>query len=268
MANLNDTEPMTHKFMLTMLLQCVFFSLFQAKEDQLIGASQSLRQRLSPSAHVSIARVLATKSDLLNVKKTSSGRERAAAQCEVNKVLIGKVDNIIRSIFTCTFLQDSSVFSDPLGNCAMLTYSVYVCVCGVYRFQTEEGGHRRRDLLQRCHLSNSVLRPHGTSVREEEGGVGEVAESKEVSYKLKLWPCNYTFSVLQGGQEVEEKGRGKVVEKEEGGIVNTAEGEGEKGEGGTDNTVVASNNTTTLNKEMTSRYKSTVIIIIFVKNYM
>ena len=57
----------------------------------MMAALQSTRQLLSPLAHVSVARVLAAKSDLLSVQRTSSGRERAAAQCQINKVLIGKV---------------------------------------------------------------------------------------------------------------------------------------------------------------------------------
>ena len=62
----------------------------QAKDDQIMAALQS--ELLRPSAHVSIARVLAAKSDLLGVQRTSSGRERAAVQCQINKVLIGRVN--------------------------------------------------------------------------------------------------------------------------------------------------------------------------------
>ena len=78
---------------------CFYYAylLLQTKDDQLTAASQSVRQSLSPSAHVSIARVLAAKSDLLSVHKTSSGRERAAAQCQINKILIGKVSFILYS---------------------------------------------------------------------------------------------------------------------------------------------------------------------------
>ena len=54
-----------------------------------------------------------------------------------------------------------------------------VCVC---RFLIEEGGHRRQDLLLKCHHSSSARSPLRTNVREE-GEVVEVAEYREVSLK-------------------------------------------------------------------------------------
>ena len=57
------------------------------------GILKSLREPLSPTAHVSIASVLAAKSDLLSIQRTNTGRERAATKCDVNKVLIGKVSS-------------------------------------------------------------------------------------------------------------------------------------------------------------------------------
>ena len=70
----------------------------QAKNDEFTATYQAARQQLTPSAHVSIARVLAAKSDLLTVQKTSSGRDRASTQCDVNKVLIGKVSTVSVSL--------------------------------------------------------------------------------------------------------------------------------------------------------------------------
>ncbi|CAI8028392.1 Protein FAM98A [Geodia barretti] len=63
----------------------------KGKEEEMTGILKSLREPLSPTAYVSIARVLAAKSDLLSVRRTNTGRERAVAKCDINKVLIGKV---------------------------------------------------------------------------------------------------------------------------------------------------------------------------------
>ena len=68
----------------------------QAKDDAFSSTYHAARQRLIPVVHVSIARVLAAKGDLLNVEKTSSARERVSTQCDINKVLIGKVSGVYR----------------------------------------------------------------------------------------------------------------------------------------------------------------------------
>ena len=63
----------------------------QGKEEEFARAHQSRRDALSKEAPVSIARVLATKNDLLVVEKTSSESVRKQTQSSVNKVIIGKV---------------------------------------------------------------------------------------------------------------------------------------------------------------------------------
>lgn len=66
-------------------------SLSQKKDAEISAIIKRMREPLKPTTHVSIARVLAAKSDLLTVERTNTGSERAAAQCDINKVLIGKV---------------------------------------------------------------------------------------------------------------------------------------------------------------------------------
>ena len=73
------------------LLPSPSLTLHQGKEEEMADILKSLREPLKPTAHVSVARVLAAKSDLLSVQRTNTGRERAVAKCDINKVLIGKV---------------------------------------------------------------------------------------------------------------------------------------------------------------------------------
>ena len=86
----------------------------QDKEDDMEGILESLRQPLSSTAHVSIARVLAAKSDLLSVERTSAGRERAATKCTVNKVLIGKVISATRT-HTHTHTQHVYIYLEAVN---------------------------------------------------------------------------------------------------------------------------------------------------------
>ena len=76
----------------------IFVTPCQGKEEEFGSVYQSLRGKLSSTAHVSVARVLAARQDLLSIEKTSSGATRMAAECAINKVVIGKASS--RSVET------------------------------------------------------------------------------------------------------------------------------------------------------------------------
>lgn len=49
-------------------------------------------------APISIARVLAAKEELLSIKKTNDQSVRGHTQCSINKVLIGRVRDVVGGV--------------------------------------------------------------------------------------------------------------------------------------------------------------------------
>uniref|UniRef100_A0AAR2IL12 Family with sequence similarity 98 member B n=1 Tax=Pygocentrus nattereri TaxID=42514 RepID=A0AAR2IL12_PYGNA len=68
-----------------------FFFLNQAKIDTMAKAYQPKRHSLTLKSSVSLAHLLATREDICNMVKTSSGASREKTVCAVNKVLMGRV---------------------------------------------------------------------------------------------------------------------------------------------------------------------------------
>ncbi|XP_073247945.1 protein FAM98A-like [Porites lutea] len=63
----------------------------KVKKDEIAAAFQPLRKSLSEGSPVSIPDIVAARTDLLRVTKTSSGDIRGRTQCKINKIMIGKV---------------------------------------------------------------------------------------------------------------------------------------------------------------------------------
>ncbi|XP_028409716.1 protein FAM98A-like [Dendronephthya gigantea] len=65
--------------------------LGKRNQDSISGDFQPIRRSLEEQAPVSIADILAARTDLTKVTKTSSGDLRKKTKCAINRVLIGKV---------------------------------------------------------------------------------------------------------------------------------------------------------------------------------
>ncbi|XP_020909413.1 protein FAM98B [Exaiptasia diaphana] len=63
----------------------------KAKKDEMTTVFQPLRRAMSSSASVTVADVIASRTDLLRQPRTSSGAEREKTKCAINRVLMGKV---------------------------------------------------------------------------------------------------------------------------------------------------------------------------------
>lgn len=63
----------------------------KVKKDDISSVFHPLRKSLSAMAPVSIPDIIAARSDLLRLTRTSSGEIREKTQCKINKVMMGKV---------------------------------------------------------------------------------------------------------------------------------------------------------------------------------
>lgn len=63
----------------------------KAKKHEMSAVFHPLRKSLSATAPVTIPDIIAARSDLLRLTKTSSGDIRDKTQCEINKIMMGKV---------------------------------------------------------------------------------------------------------------------------------------------------------------------------------
>lgn len=63
----------------------------KVKKDEISTVYYPLRKSLSAAAPVSITDIIAARSDLLRLIRTSSGEIRDKTQCKINKVMMGKV---------------------------------------------------------------------------------------------------------------------------------------------------------------------------------
>lgn len=63
----------------------------KTKKDEISAAFHPLRKSLSATAPVTIPDIIAARSDLLRLTKTSSGEIRDKMQCKINKIMMGKV---------------------------------------------------------------------------------------------------------------------------------------------------------------------------------